>query len=105
MTACQNSDLFTALRGGGGGTNGVVLSATVKIYPTRPALYHDLTVADLDNNNTEILKATVRMASKYPAIVDKGFAGTAYLTTIYEAIFNGSVFLHHRNIFVSMYFL
>ncbi|KAG8737195.1 hypothetical protein FRC10_008481 [Ceratobasidium sp. 414] len=31
--ACQNSDLFWALRGGGGGTFGVVLEATSKVEP------------------------------------------------------------------------
>ncbi|KAK7685064.1 hypothetical protein QCA50_011901 [Cerrena zonata] len=31
--ACQNSDLFFALRGGGGSTFGVVLHVTVKAYP------------------------------------------------------------------------
>ncbi|KAF7872449.1 hypothetical protein EAF04_003370 [Stromatinia cepivora] len=33
-TPTQNSDLFWALSGGGGGTYGVVLSATVKFHPT-----------------------------------------------------------------------
>ncbi|BCS28394.1 uncharacterized protein APUU_61442A [Aspergillus puulaauensis] len=77
---CQNTDLFTALRGGGGGTYGVVLSATVKTYPTRPTLYHSLTVADLGRNDSAVLEATARIASKYPAIVDEGFAGTASLS-------------------------
>ncbi|PLB48823.1 FAD-binding domain-containing protein [Aspergillus steynii IBT 23096] len=81
--ACQNTDLFTALRGGGGGTYGVVLSATVKTYPTRPTLYHELTVTDLTHNGSSVLDATTRMASKYPAIVDEGFAGTASLTKKY----------------------
>ncbi|KAJ6575616.1 FAD-binding domain-containing protein [Mycena vulgaris] len=31
--ACQNTDLFFALRGGGGGTFGFVLSATTKAFP------------------------------------------------------------------------
>ncbi|KAF5864046.1 hypothetical protein ETB97_008783 [Aspergillus alliaceus] len=81
--ACQNSDLFTALRGGGGGTYGVVLSATVKAYPTRPTLYHSLTITDLKRNSSAILNATAHMMSKYPVIVDEGFAGTAILTRAY----------------------
>ncbi|KAL2832787.1 hypothetical protein BJY01DRAFT_260036 [Aspergillus pseudoustus] len=86
--ACQNADLFTALRGGGGGTFGVVLSATVKTYPSRPTLYHELIVTGLNNNNNHdnttssaVLDATARIASKYPALVDEGFAGTAFLFT------------------------
>jgi hypothetical protein len=31
---CQNKDLFWAIRGGGGGTFGVILSLTVKAFPT-----------------------------------------------------------------------
>lgn len=31
--ACQNRDLFWAIRGGGGGTFGVILSVTLKAYP------------------------------------------------------------------------
>jgi hypothetical protein len=31
--ACQNKDLFWAIRGGGGGTFGVILSVTLKAYP------------------------------------------------------------------------
>jgi FAD/FMN-containing dehydrogenase len=34
--ACQNSDLFWALRGGGGGTFGVVLEATSRVEPKIP---------------------------------------------------------------------
>ena len=34
--AYQNSDLFWALRGGGGGTFGVVTSVTYKTYPSTP---------------------------------------------------------------------
>lgn len=33
--ACQNTDLFWALRGGGGGTFGVVMEATTEIIPQR----------------------------------------------------------------------
>lgn len=38
MTAndCQNSDLFWALRGGGGGTFGVVTSVTIRTFPDVP---------------------------------------------------------------------
>lgn len=35
-SACKNQDLFYALRGGGGGTYGVVLKARYKLYPVEP---------------------------------------------------------------------
>ena len=31
--ACQNTDLFWALRGGGGGTFGVVMEASIEVVP------------------------------------------------------------------------
>jgi hypothetical protein len=37
--AYQNTDLFFALRGGGGGSYGVVVSVTVKAYPDYPVVY------------------------------------------------------------------
>ncbi|KAF8176027.1 FAD-binding domain-containing protein [Pholiota molesta] len=36
VNACQNEDLFFALRGGGGGTFGVVLEATMMVSPKEP---------------------------------------------------------------------
>ncbi|KAJ5094949.1 hypothetical protein N7532_007240 [Penicillium argentinense] len=35
----QNTDIFFALRGGGGGSFGVVVSVTVKAYPNYPVVY------------------------------------------------------------------
>lgn len=33
---CQNQDMFFALRGGGGGTFGVLMETTSKVYPIVP---------------------------------------------------------------------
>lgn len=77
--SCRNTDLFAALRGGGGGTYGVVLSATIKSFPTRPTLYHSLNVVSLKRGSNAVVNATAKMMSKYPAIVDEGFAGSASL--------------------------
>ncbi|KAK7920117.1 hypothetical protein PG985_008139 [Apiospora marii] len=41
-SACENPDLFWALRGGGGGTFGVVLSATHRVEPRMPIAYADI---------------------------------------------------------------
>lgn len=78
--ACQNSDLFSALRGGGGGTFGVVTSATVKAYPDRPALGHALAIVAAPNASALLINATADMMANYPALVDAGFSGTAILT-------------------------
>lgn len=44
---CQNSDLFFAIRGGGGGTYGVVLEAVVKTHPSPKVTLHSFQVAAL----------------------------------------------------------
>ncbi|RDH32388.1 FAD-binding domain-containing protein [Aspergillus welwitschiae] len=80
--ACQYTDLFTALRGGGGGTYGVVLSATIKAHPTRPVLGHNLDVIALHGNDDAVLTATGNIMSKLPAISDAGYSGTAILSAI-----------------------
>lgn len=77
--ACQHTDLFTALRGGGGGTFGVVVSATIKAHPTRPVLAHTLEVVPLNSSITPLLNASAYMVSKYPLLSDEGFAGIAKL--------------------------
>lgn len=41
-SACSNADLFWALRGGGGGTFGVVLSATHKVEPQMRVAFVDI---------------------------------------------------------------
>jgi FAD/FMN-containing dehydrogenase len=48
---CQNSDLFWALRGGGGSTFGVVVEAAVKTFPTPQTTVHSFsaTVVGFDN--------------------------------------------------------
>ncbi|KAI0173531.1 FAD-binding domain-containing protein [Hypoxylon sp. FL1284] len=53
-TASQNSDLFWALRGGGGGTFGVVFSVTVKAYPDTYVSIANMTVADNGTNTDAI---------------------------------------------------
>ena len=87
----QYTDLFTALRGGGGGTYGIVTSATVKSYPDRPTLYSSLTIQGL-NKSSPVISSVANMAAKYPTIVDEGFAGTSIMkrdgqTFFFEAPF------------------
>lgn len=48
-SACSNPDLFWTLRGGGGGTFGVVLSATHKVEPRMPIAYASI---KLPSNST-----------------------------------------------------
>lgn len=46
--AYQNTDMFFALRGGGGGTFGVVVSVTVKAHPDDPVVYSTISYASTE---------------------------------------------------------
>ncbi|KAJ7758659.1 FAD-binding domain-containing protein [Mycena metata] len=54
-SACNNEDLFFALRGGGGGTFGVVLEATILAAPAAPVQVVVVTWADKSPERTEAL--------------------------------------------------
>ncbi|KAJ7860888.1 FAD-binding domain-containing protein [Mycena leptocephala] len=57
--ACQNEDLFFALRGGGGGTFGVVLEATILAAPAAPVQVVVVTWAAKSAARTEALWALI----------------------------------------------
>lgn len=80
--ACQNVDLFSALRGGGGGTFGIVLAATLKVYPTQPVLKHSLSVTASSTDISALLNVSVTILSKYPTLSDAGFSGYGQLERI-----------------------
>ncbi|ROW06836.1 hypothetical protein VMCG_04033 [Cytospora schulzeri] len=56
----QNTDLFWALRGGGGGTFGVVTSVTVKAYPRMPVSFITFTISNSANVTTEAFWSAVQ---------------------------------------------
>jgi FAD/FMN-containing dehydrogenase len=69
----RNEDLFWALRGGGGGTWGVVTSATYKTHPFTP-LSSALLVANSTNvNSTQNLLAEIIRLT--PSLIDQGYGG------------------------------
>ncbi len=54
VNACQNRDLFYAIRGGGGGTYGVITSATMKAYASPQTVFWSLNVTQIiAYNNSE----------------------------------------------------
>ena len=69
----QNGDLFWALRGGGGGTWGIVTSATYKTHPSTP-LSSALLLANSTNANStqNILAEIIRLT---PSLVEHGYGG------------------------------
>jgi hypothetical protein len=77
----QNSDLFWAIRGGGGGTWGVVTSVTVNAYPMPTALMWSLSAEPLNANTTddsEWYDLLGNLFSELPSLKEFGLQG--YIT-------------------------
>ncbi|KAL8730235.1 MAG: hypothetical protein Q9166_004212 [cf. Caloplaca sp. 2 TL-2023] len=73
---CQNPDLFFAIRGGGGGTYGVVISTTIKAHPTTQRTAQQLSFAPLNSSYmSDFMKAVELVHNAYPNLQDKGYAG------------------------------
>ncbi len=72
---CQNPDLFFAIRGGGGGTYGIVVSTTIKSYPNTNAVVQHLAIASLATNTTPLVDAIETVWSAFPDLNDAGYAG------------------------------
>ncbi len=72
---CQHPDLFFAIRGGGGGTYGVVVETKIKAYPNTNAVVHHLAIAALTSNVTTLLDAIEILWSAFPDLNDAGYAG------------------------------
>ena len=73
--AYQNQDLFWALRGGGGGTWGVVTSATYKTHPSTPFSAAFLIANSTNVNSTQNLLAEIIRLT--PSLVEQGYGGYA----------------------------
>jgi FAD/FMN-containing dehydrogenase len=77
-----NQDLFWAIRGGGGGTFGVVVQATWKVYPTVPMtgynwyLNSTLDAADVEPGELPTTKAMTYLLGKLPELKEKASVST-----------------------------
>jgi hypothetical protein len=93
-SACQNSDLFWGLRGGGGSTLGVVLSFTTMAWPSEPLTQYSLGFGSPTLNNDKFWDAMGYMASQFPTIINGGamcygsiLPGNSSYPTIFDGIF------------------
>ena len=74
--ACQNTDLFFAIRGGGGGTYGIVVSATVKAHPPSTVVAQTFGMAPLaDTYIPQFMDALAELYAAYPDLNDAGYSG------------------------------
>ncbi|KAH7392884.1 hypothetical protein BKA66DRAFT_439018 [Pyrenochaeta sp. MPI-SDFR-AT-0127] len=85
-----NSDLFWAIRGGGGGTFGIVVQATWKAYPTVPItgfnwyINSTLNVSDAEPGTYPTSAALRYLLGELPGLQKQGISATFYVfpTTI-----------------------
>ena len=75
VNSCQNTDIFFAIRGGGGGTYGVVISTTIKAYPMVNVSVQHVAIAPLASNTSSFLDAVSILYGAYPDLDDAGYAG------------------------------
>jgi len=69
----QNKELFWALRGGGGGTWGVVTSVTYKTHPSTPLSSASLSFSSTNSNSTKNVLAEIICLT--PLLVEQGYGG------------------------------
>jgi FAD/FMN-containing dehydrogenase len=94
--ACQNADIFWAVRGGGGGTLGVVLSFTVKAFLSEPITSLSLGFQSPTLHDDKFWEAMTYMAAQFPLMSNSGvtvFAslipGNATIPSIFQGTFQG----------------
>jgi len=77
-SACSNPDIYAAIRGGGGGTYGVVTSAKLKAYPEAPITSVQLTMVPLTPNDTSLFIDVVSFLYQSAVLLgDQGIGGHA----------------------------
>ena len=76
----QNTDLYWALSGGGGGTYSVVLSMTSKAHPDTPTSAMNLTFTSTNVSQDTYYEAISTFHASLPAMVDAGVMSVWYFT-------------------------
>lgn len=77
--AYQNQDLFWALRGGGGGTFGVVASVTLRTFPDVPCISTTLNISMVGEAGESYWKAIEKFHEYIPELSDNGASGYYYI--------------------------
>ncbi|CAF1038214.1 unnamed protein product [Rotaria sp. Silwood1] len=78
VNACQNKDLFWALRGGGGGSFAVVISAVLRTFPSPSmvSVLYGISAAN-ETHYARFIRDFIRFM---PTLADAGYAGYFYMT-------------------------
>ncbi|KAK2873242.1 hypothetical protein FQN49_002498 [Arthroderma sp. PD_2] len=75
----QNPDLFWALRGGGGGTFGVVTSVTLRTFKDVPTIVSQVNITMAGKANESYWDAVEKFQAYLPTLSDAGCSGYYYL--------------------------
>ncbi|KAH9226324.1 hypothetical protein K456DRAFT_1933660 [Colletotrichum gloeosporioides 23] len=76
VNACQNEDIYWAIRGGGGGTFGVIVNMTVKAYPVPDMILLGLNVSANNGTSTKNWwKFVAKLHTLLPTLQDQGIKG------------------------------
>lgn len=76
VNACQNEDIYWAIRGGGGGTFGIIVNMTVKAYPVPDMILLGLNVSANNGTSTKRWwKFVAKVHTLLPALQDQGIKG------------------------------
>ncbi|PSN66740.1 FAD-binding domain-containing protein [Corynespora cassiicola Philippines] len=77
---CQNSELFWAIRGGGGGTFGVVTSVTMKAYPSPRVSRQSFSMSLIDPSKQDrYWDLVAAVMSEFPKLKEGGMQGYSVL--------------------------
>ncbi|KKK21133.1 hypothetical protein P175DRAFT_0507165 [Aspergillus ochraceoroseus IBT 24754] len=97
---CQNQDLFFALRGGGGGTFGVITEMTTLVHPKRPMQFVEMGFTTLGAAATsKLMSILVANAEKWASEGWGGFVSSLNLGT---SVFMSTALLSHEEAVESM---
>ncbi|PGH15592.1 hypothetical protein AJ79_02374 [Helicocarpus griseus UAMH5409] len=78
----QNTDLFWALRGGGGGTFGVVASVTIRTFPDPPIVLASLNISTTPDNSKGFWDAVKEFHTVLPNLNENGASGYYFIVPL-----------------------
>ncbi len=87
---CTNADLFWALRGGGGGTFGIVTHMTYKLHPSTPIVHTHFSLGKYAKNSAYVRKFLSYWVSVVPTL-DTRFGGRFSSDSV-DLFFAGNLF-------------
>ncbi|CAK7224069.1 hypothetical protein SBRCBS47491_005423 [Sporothrix bragantina] len=89
LNECQNTDLFWAMRGGGGSTFGVLTSVTMKLIPSPPIMGMTFWIGT-GADNTQAFDMLAWVVSQFPDLADAGISGYPIVFNTVKNFIDGS---------------